>query len=242
MKRILCITTLSFLVLASGCGKVRSQRLFGSKSGIFSGIGSIEEPVQRNLNQTELVIANRVCSSLKTKRSTLEPQSGKLLYVFKQERRDCSNTLKEAVKFNALVLLVTGDLEYSTSDVTNYFIDVVTDKTPAIASICEQVMDTSTVLSTKKISNANVVLDKLFTVAFSVDANAYDTLQITTRIKDSTGAFSPAHSEEITIATNAAQLGAQFIGVEKDRTQFTPCSGKQFSTLKESWVTALNPL
>jgi hypothetical protein len=240
-----CLMTLTILILAvviSGCGKLRSQRLLGVKVPIPGQIGTIQTPPQRNLTVSELGIASDICLALKAKRADLETKSGKLIYVFALERRNCSNAIVETSNLNALIELITGDLEYSTSDVSTFIVDVVTDKTPAIANICEQIFDTSTKLETKKISNTIVLLAKMYTASFSVNAQAYDTIDITTRIQNSTGAFVPTMAEHIAISTTDSQLGASFKGVEKERTQQTVCKGTEVSTIKESWVKALSTI
>ncbi len=242
MKTLFAIGTLALALTMSGCGKVRSSRLF-SANGIFSGIGGLSEPTQRNLNQTELAIANKICAALKTKRTTLEATpSGSVAYRFNLENRDCSNKVISSQNITTSILNAGTDLEYSTSDVSNYFIDVVTDNSPFIASVCSQVLDTSTTIDKKVISNSIVLLDKLYTVTFTVDANSYNTIEVTTRMKDSNGAFSPLNSQSIKVATETSQLGAKFIGVEKERSMFTACNAKTFTTQKETWINAVSPL
>lgn len=238
------LLSILFIIISSsllGCGKLRDTRL-GNAVGDFGGIGSIEEPPQRNLNQNELQIAQRVCLSLKSKRLSLEASPGAIAYYFNLEQRDCRNKIVGTEQFIANIVLLGTELEYSVSGVSNYFVDVVTDKTQSITQLCESVLDLSTVLNTKKISNTTALLDKLYTVQFSVSDNSYDTLQVTTRIKNANGSYMPFNSAEIKIATNETQLGAKFIGVEKERSHYIACNGLEFSTVKETWLNAVTPI
>ncbi len=223
---------MSFLVLSSGCGKLRDQRAGVSLKNIFKGIGGLEEPTQHSLTATEILIATHICTSLQTKRNSLITHAGSIAYTFNVQRNDCNNKSTETSKQTFPIVLAGTDLEYSTT--INYITDVVTEKTSALSAICKVMLDAGN--TAKDVSNSNIVGDKLFTVAFLVSADKYETVQITTRLKDSKGSFNPLNSEEIKIATDASQLGAKYVGVEKVRIQNTPCSGTQVSTLQETWV------
>lgn len=222
--------------MAAGCGKIRTQRLYSSKDKDYTGIGAYEEPIQRNLNKDELQVANRICSSLKTKRLSLEALVDKVDFNFSIEKRSCKNIVTESKKFSAKIRMISGDLEFSSEDELDYFTNVITDKTDFFHSLCEQVLDTSTALESKKISNFIIESNKLFKFSLVVNEDSFDTFQVITRTQNSKGAFDLARFEEVAIATNASQLGNNNIGVEKIRRELTPCSGSEFSTKQETWL------
>lgn len=239
--RSLFLTALITVTLV-GCGKLRTSRL-GKPIGDFSGIGAFEEPSYPSLNSNELTIAQRVCASLKAKRISLETNPGAIAYYFNQEQRDCKNTITETQKFISNILKIETELEYSTKDVTKFYRYVVTDETQSIKLMCESILDISTELNTKKISNTIGILDKLFTISFFVDKkSSYDSIRIFTRVRDAKGSYNLDNAQEIKVATNAAQLGAAFIGVEKERNHYVACNGLEFSTVKETWLSAVAPI
>ena len=140
MKGIIILFFLTLTLV--GCGKLRSQKLFAAikKNGNIAGL---EEPVQHILKLSELKIAQRLCNSLKTKRTILEaaltgtpPKA--IAYSFSLERRNCKNAVIESIGLNAQILLVSNDLEFSTNQSASYFIDVNSDKSVEIAPICAE--------------------------------------------------------------------------------------------------------
>jgi hypothetical protein len=226
---------LIFLLILTGCGKVRTQRLFSFKEKDYTGIGAYEEPAQRSLTKDELQMANRICTSLKSKRMALEPLADKMVYHFSSEKRNCKNVLIESKKLSAIIRMISGDLEFSSEDEVEYFTNVITDKTDFLRTLCEQVLDTTTALDQKTISNFTIHSNKLFKFSLIVSSDSFDVFQVMTRTQDAKGAFIPTSFEEIVIATNVSQLGANNIGVEKNRSELIPCAGGEFTTKKATW-------
>jgi hypothetical protein len=229
------------LIIIASCGKVRSQRLYPKKDQDYKGIGAFEEPAQKNYSKDELVIVNRLCSVLKTKREALELVTDKLIYHFSDEKRNCKNVVTDTYKTTALIRMISGDLELSAQSGDHVFTNIITDKTDYLSALCEQALSTSTPIETKKISNFNLLNDKLYKISVVVNSEGYDSLHVTTRILDSKGSFVPAFFEEIVIATNASQLGVNNVGVEKSRLELTPCGGTEFKTKKALWLSSSVP-
>lgn len=235
MKKLSFLTLiLTFAII--GCGKVRDTRL-GTSVKDITGIGALEEPPQKNFTASELTIAARVCSSLKSKRLALIAAPGTVAYYFQLERKDCKNKTIESSKVLANIVAVGTELEYSSATSINYFTDVITDQSPALLEICNATLATST--EAKKISNTIALGNKLFTVAFSTAENTYDTVEVFTRVRNAQSAYVLDNAESIAVATNAAQLGEKYIGVEKERSHYVACNGREFTTMKENWLSAV---
>lgn len=231
------MATLSFVL--SGCGNMREKRPFKPKS-IVTGIGAMEEPAQRNFNTEELAVAKRICSAVKKRRETIEAAPGTMAYYLNFERRDCKNKIVENRKFIANIVGVGHELEYSVAEGGQYFIDVITDKSEFLSSICTSVLSDSS--EPKIISNTVAgVSNKLFTVDFNTNAAGFDAVSVFIRVKDKNGAYILNNSQDIAIATGASQLGEKYIGVEKERSQYIACSGSDFQTNKQSWLNATAP-
>ena len=240
MKATLIIFCLSMGMIS--CGKLSSQR-FLRKATVTGNIAGLEEPLQHTFKLTELKIAQRVCNSLKTKRTSLETlltttPATEIAYGFTLERKDCKNKSIEAVNITAQILLSSNDLEFSTNESPNYFKNIITDKTAALAHICTEIFNTKTpTLEEKIISNADIILNTLYFVTLTTDDKGFDTVQINTKTATSNGSFNPLSAQLISIFTDPAQVSDQRnIGVEKEHNEYIPCSNSEFTTRREVFV------
>lgn len=242
MKGILIILCLS--LISASCGKLRTQRFLGNavrgNTGIIAGL---EEPVQHTLKASELKIAERVCKALQTKRANLityltASPPVKVGFSFSLEKKDCTSRITETTNLTAQILLISNELEFSSPETTSEFVDVITDKTPAISHICDEIFSSRTpTLEDKVISNASIITNTMYLVDLKTNDKGFDTIQINTKKGGANGSFNPLHTQLITLYTNQSQVSdKRDLGVEKERSQHTPCAGNTFSTIKESFV------
>jgi hypothetical protein len=238
MKGTLIILCLSVSLIS--CGKVRTQRLFG-KLPPLGNIAGLEEPPSGPLSPTELPIALRICTALGKKRVFLATNiSGttpkRIAYNFSLERKDCKQKVIETKNLIAEILSSNPDLYYSAPESTNEFIDVITDTTIALSEICPAV----TADPTKQIKNSTIPINsnKIYFVKFTHDdSTGFDSAQINTKIANSTGGYDPQDTQLVTIYTNILQVtDANNLGVEKERSQYINCTGREYTTRKETFI------
>jgi hypothetical protein len=239
--RTIIILCLSISSLVS-CGKLSEKRPFEQPVN-RGNIAGLEEPVQHNLSLSELKIAQRICTSLKSKRAYLEaaltatpPKA--VAYTFALENKNCQDKLIEKKNIYSKVELISNDLEFSTNDSSNYFIDVITDKSTALAQICTEIFNTKTpTLEEKVISNADIILNKLYFVTLTTNDQKFDTIQINTKIANTSGGYDSLNAQLISVFTDASQVvNVKDVGVEKERSQYKKCDGNAFTTQKQTFV------
>jgi hypothetical protein len=245
MKQFLKLILLALISLNfTNCGKLGTQRYFGKN--LMKGTAGLEEPLQHTFKLSELTIAKRVCSALVNKKTVLKSAltgspNQKVTYTFNVERKkNCGDSKLDKSNLSAQIALISNDLEFSSSETSILFTDVITDKSPALSSICSEILNTQTTIDQKTISNATVLSDRLYLVAFSTSNDGLDTVQINTKkFNNKSGGYDPQDSQLVSIITTIAQdtsNDVRNIGVEKERTQYIPCAGKQFTSLKETFV------
>ena len=237
--------TLIFLLLSISCliscGKLASKRGLGKVNN--GNIAGLVEPVQHNLKLAELKIAQRICTSLKSKRVILEAAltstpPKEVAYTFSLENKNCQDKTIEKINIYSKILLISKDLEFSTNDSSNYFIDVITDNSTAITKICTEIFNTKTpTLEEKVISNADVVMDKIYFVTLTTNDQGFDTIQINTKIANASGGYNQLNAQLISFFTDASQVvDIKNIGAEKERSQYKKCDGNAFTTQKQIFV------
>ncbi|MDD4975135.1 MAG: hypothetical protein PHY93_12330 [Bacteriovorax sp.] len=242
MKGIFIILCLSVSLVS--CGKLRGQRPLG-KIIPTGNIAGLEEPQQHTLKLSELIIAKRICDSLISKTTNIKaalkatpPQQ--VVYTFNLElKKSCSSSTIEKSDLAAQIILTSGDLEFSSQDNSIYFRDIITEKSAALAAICTEIVNPQTVLEKKVISNATILSNRIYLVALGTNDKGFDTIQINTKTSNAKGGFDPLDIQLISIITDISQdNGADLrnIGVEKERIQYIPCTGKLFTSQKETFV------
>lgn len=244
-KKILSVLFILLLVV-SACGKLSNNRNTKPGPTPTQNTTNLEEPVQHILKLPELKIAQRVCSALKSKskllKETLASSSSKeISYEFASElKKDCATTSISKFKLINQIVLSSKDLEFSSKDNSIFFRDVITENTAALSAICNEVLNTDTSLETKLVSNATVLTDRVYLVALSTNSDGIDTVQVNTKIANAkTGGFDALDTQLISVITNANQdsgADARNIGVEKERSQYVSCNGKQTLMLKETFA------
>ncbi|MDO9183938.1 MAG: hypothetical protein Q7U04_16095 [Bacteriovorax sp.] len=225
-KRIFAL--LVCLIFSASCRL--SQKLGSSADN--SGVGAMRFPGPRNLVDSELKIGRRMCTALKQKQDHFQTFDDRTEQVKLQASFvDCKN-IKSSETFIATISKISG-LQYSAiPERENYFRDVVTDQTSALATIC------SSVPSSDNVSNTVIIGLVKYTVVFLIENN-FDRVQIKKEISDSRGNFSLSGAEAISVITNGSQAEARFMGVEQERTRLTSCEGNIFKSMTQTWVQAL---
>jgi len=241
MKTSLIFLTLISTLALTSCGKLRSTRL-GSKVPDLGNIGALTEPPRNFLEKnTEIDVARKICQSLKSKRDSLEAAPGVESYYFASEQTNCQKVTTNR-NFIANISGAAGYLEYTSNETTELFTDVITDLSPAIKMICESVLSDAS--NNRDIPNYSRVQEKSYTAKFYISKTdiPYYTMEIITRLKDAKGSYNISNGQLITIATEASQLGAKFIGVEKERSMFIACNANEVKTMKETWLKSVTSL
>ena len=242
MKSTLLVFCLAISMV--NCGKLRSQRNLGKiiNSGGNTGI-QVPAQSQYNFKLPELQIAKRLCTSLLAKRKYLESlliatPPTLIAYDFTLERRNCKAAVVETVNLTSQIVLVGNDLEFSTNESSNYLKDVITDKTPGLAHICNEIFNTNTPnLENKIISNAVIIQDKYYFVSLTTDDKNFDRFQINSNTTNANGGLNTSTVTNATIFTDISQVvDPKNLGVEKERIQKNACTGAEFSTTKETFV------
>ena len=199
------------------------------------GIGSITTPKERNYTTSELVIGRRICESLKHKRELFETLTNmQEQFRFRGELKNCDNPVVFGQQeFTATISTVSStDFEYVASR-SSYFKDVVTDQNGAMKLLCDSLSKSNTVSNTMLSGSSYLVINLLI-------SNGYDRYEVSKRSKDSSGNYSLVSTEAVSVITMKTQADEKFFGVEKERVRYSTCSGsKDFSTIKQTWLTAL---
>jgi hypothetical protein len=206
-----------------------SQKILSEQE---SRIGDMTFPMQRNFNNSELLIGRRICASLKKKREFFQT-----LYDRQEQFRflsttiDCEGRSTES-NFDAAISNSFG-LEYSSITAqANYFRDVVTDRSGIMNDLCGSISTSDNVSNTIRTGSMK------YTINFLIAEN-FDRFDIKKELSDNNGGFTVAGGESISVFTLPGQVNSKFLGVEKERTRMTSCDGKKFQTMKQSWKQAL---
>jgi hypothetical protein len=217
--------------LLSGCKAAKDL------SEKVEGIGGIEQPKERNYTASELTIGRRICSALKHKRELFETVTDmQEKFRFRGETKVCDNPNPfNMTEFTVAISNVSStDFEYvATVNRANYFKDVVTDQTGAMKMLCDNLAKSDTV-SNKMLSGSSYLTVNLLI------SEGYDRFDVLKSSKDSAGNYRLVSTETISVITQKAQADEKFFGVEKVRIRNTTCpNSKDFSSLKQTWVSAL---
>jgi len=219
------------VALLSGCKAAKDL------SEKVEGIGGIEQPKERNYTASELTIGRRICSALKHKRELFETVTDmQEKFRVRGETKVCDNPNPFNIsEFTVAISNVSSaDFEYvATTSRANYFKDVVTDQTGAMKILCDNLAKSDTV-SNRMLSGSSYLTVNLLI------SEGYDRFDISKSSKDSSGNYKLVSTETISVITQKAQADEKFFGVEKVRIRNTTCpNSKDFSSLKQTWVSAL---
>ena len=226
--------TILLLLVASliGC-KAAKEKLADEAQRV----GPIAEVKERNFTASELVIGRRICSALKNKRTLFDTLTNmQEQFRFRGELKNCNSTiLYGQTEFTAAISNVSStEYEYvATSNRANYFKDVVTDQNGAMKSMCDS-LATSDSVSNRILSGSSYL-----SVNFLI-SEGYDRFEVMKKSKDAAGNYNTVSAEGVSVITMKTQAAEKFFGVEKDRARYSACSGsKDFSTVRQTWITAL---
>ena len=157
-------------------------------------------------------------------------------FRFRGETKVCDNPNPfNMTEFTVAISNVSStDFEYvATVNRANYFKDVVTDQTGAMKMLCDNLAKSDTV-SNKMLSGSSYLTVNLLI------SEGYDRFDVLKSSKDSAGNYRLVSTETISVITQKAQADEKFFGVEKVRIRNTTCpNSKDFSSLKQTWVSAL---
>lgn len=195
----------------------------------------ISVPKERNFTESETTIGKRICSALKNKRELFETLTDmQEQFRFKGEGRDCGAVNPTSVsEFTATISnSSTTDFEYVSSK--SYFRDVITDQTGVMKSFCDAFAKNGAVANQITSGNYLIRLNILISEGF-------DRFEISKLTKSN----ALVSTEAVSVITNTTQAGKKFYGVEKDRIRYSACAAgavsNQFSSVRQTWLTALTP-
>ena len=224
------------VMVLSGC-KVDGKKTPEEQTG---NVGPITVPKERSLTTAELTIGRRICSSLKHKREFFETLPDmQQQFRFRGELKNCENPNPYNVsEFNVSISNASSsNFEYiATQTRTNYFKDVVTDQTGALNLLCTNLSASDNVSNTMLSGSSYLIVNLII-------ADGYDRIEISKKSKDTSGNYAVVSAETIAVISQTSQADAKFFGVEKERVRYSVCSSnpKNFSYIKQSWVTAVTP-
>lgn len=199
------------------------------------GPGGLTAPAPRNFSASELEIGRRICSNLKKKREFFETLNNeKEQFRFKAELRNCNNDQYNSPNdyFVASISNANStDLEFIAFR-ENYIKEIITDQSGPMKQMCDDLAKSNTVANTAYSGNFK------FSINFLI-ADGYDQFQIHKGKRLTDGTFQPLSADVISVISQKIQAPTKFFGVEKERTRYTACEGKKFSTVKQTWIEAV---
>lgn len=219
------------ILFVSGC---KASKNLGEQAESIDGL---EQPKERNYTESELTIGRRICSALKNKRELFETVTNmQERFRFKGETKACDNPNPYNIsEFTVAVSNVSStNFEYvAITSRANYFKDVITDQEGVMKIICDNLSNSeavsNTILSGSSYLSVNLLID-----------DGYDRFDILKRSKDSASSYKLVSSESVWLFTQSSQVDKKFFGVEKIRVRNSTCpNSKDFSSLKQTWVSAL---
>ncbi len=231
MKTSLLIVLIA--LLSAGCKANKGTTVVTSES-----IGGIELTLTRNYTASELIIGRRICSALKNKRELFEKVANmQEKFRFKGETKACDNPNPfNKLEFSASISNASStDYEYvaTTSYKPNYFKDVLTDQNGAMRLLCDNLSKSD------EVSNTSMSGSSYLLVSFLI-SEGYDRFDVLKSSTDSAGNFTLLSAESVSVITQKTQADEKFFGVEKIRIRNVSCpNSKDFSSLKQTWVSAL---
>lgn len=200
-------------------------------------IGPITAPKERNFTASELEIGRRICSALKNKRTLFDSVTNmQEQFRFRGELKNCDSAiLYGQTEFTAAISNVSStEYEYIAATARkNYFKDVVTDQNGAMKSLCDSLATTDSISNTVLSGSSYLAINLMISEGF-------DRVEVTKKAKDAAGNYNFVSAEGVSVITQKTQAAEKFFGVEKDRARYSACSGsKDYSTVRQTWVTAL---
>lgn len=233
---ILLLSTLGFL---SACKIEQDPEARGKTSFYFPNMTNSTE---RFLNTEEVVIAKRICSALKKKRFHFETlanntHSFRATYATKT----CTQSTLSAEKSFMVTLDNSNpvDMEYRSTDIDFNFKDVLTDQSPRVKELCEELEKDITKVS-------NTFRSNLVTYTFAIKSVKkgmfYDRLEIIKRVPSTTtpNTLVVQSGDAYEFYTKPEQAEEKFMGVEIFKERYGTCENPQyFSTYKETFTKPL---
>ena len=218
LKKTIYLSQLCLLL--TSCGELLDldsdkQELLGNPNSY-----TFLEPIRasKTLTEGEMVVAKRICDSLKQKRELLAVQGRPLTLNLSVKSKDCSSQAEEEQRGQATINYTrNGDLSLSVSDrnlpVEN---DVLSDKHPRLESICNSVIAGSSPQNT--ISDG----DLRYQISF-YQTTTYEWIQIA-EFTNVDNRFMPYLIERSAIITSySRETGG--VGYARSRTFNRPCQG-----------------
>lgn len=222
---------LCLLVLALSSCKINQEMAKDNSPGP----GGLTAPIPRNYTASELEIGRRICSNLKKKRDFFETLNNeKEQFRFKAELRNCDNDQYNSNSdyFVANISNANStDLEFIAFR-DNYIKEIITDQSGPMKQMCDDLIKSNTVGNTAYNGNFKYAINFLI-------ADGYDQFQIHKAKKLADGNYQPLSADVTSVISQKVQAPTKFFGVERERTRYTACDGKKFSTVKQTWIEAV---
>ncbi len=232
------MSALSLMVILTACKIDQDPKKQSSGSFIFPNLANSSE---RLFNSPEVEIGKRICLALKKKRLHFETLSNNT-HAFRgvYSQKSCAqNTLSNEKSF--IVTLNNSnpiDMEYVSKEIDFNFKDVITDQSPIVKSLCDEIeKDTLKVSNTVRSNLVNYTIS-LKTVNRGI---IYDRLEILKKVPTSSGETLIVQSgESYEFYTQQGQAEEKFMGVEVSKERYGVCDNPDFfSAYKEKFVKPL---
>lgn len=220
---------LSLIVTLSAC-KFNQE---DDPEKIITGIDGLQVPTLREFSGSEIEIAQRICTNIKKKREffeTLYHMTEK--FNFNLELKSCEGTTPYFKgDFEAAISNVNPTyLEYSANRET-YFRDIITDQSGGMKPLCDIAWSTVPVKNTITVGSYILSYNILIN-------NGFDRVEISKQVKNDKGNWNLSGIETFEFISQKSQAATKFFGVEKERILKKNCDGKNFESIKQTWLAA----
>lgn len=228
------------LVLASFVSCKIEQDPKRRSEGVFL-FPNMSNATERLMTADEVVITKRICSALKKKRiyfETLTNNTHSFSAVY--SLKNCTQNTLSAERTFVVTLDNSNpiDMEFRTKDIDFNFKDVLTDQSPFLKNLCENLdKDAAKVANTVR---SNLVV-YTFTAKTVNKGVSYDRLEIVKRVPAKVGNELVIQSgESYEFYTKLAQAEEKFMGLEVFKERFGTCENPDlFSVYKETFTKPL---
>ena len=233
MKNALFIFLMATALLACKGSETKGGNESGKGGEV--GLGGLTVPGERNFTSDELVIAKRICSALQKKREFFEKLKDQQEQVqLSGENRNCAQVVYNSSAFVAKVSNASSsDLQYISTNRTNYLNDIITDQSSSLKSFCEDISVMGAVSNTTLVGSSYLIINVLI-------SNGFDRFEITKKTRDASGKYPIVSMEGMNVYTKESQIDKKFIGTEQERIRYVACSGSTNSSyVKQNWLKAM---
>lgn len=236
MKNTLIFTLSLLLIVACKVDGTKNQN-----KGPVDGphYGGMESPTSKTFTFGELEIGKRICNNLEAKNKTLEQLSldPKKKIVFKFVSKSCTQPLafEETLVlddlFAANVVLQGTDYEFYVPNRSNDYIrDIITNQSGVMREVCDELKGEG------EISRQIPVSSFSFTVKFLVK-DGHDRVELSQYTPDGKGGYIFNNVEGINFVSTVKQGPKDYLGLEKERSHYTPCSNRKEPAYKiQTWM------